>query len=489
MPFYRPKSFLKLVLSGFVLGMLPLVIAIIDATVRVDRLAEQSQRTISRAVQVLQGSRTLAEQATAMERYVKQFQVLGDESLLHAYAETHDRFQQVTHNLAAIIRDAAQEQQLVALTTREQTLFETVQAHLRHPDQFTALTPEFTRLKELARAIMAENDKITDRDTEVMRDEVATVRRLLMWQVLGLILGAVVFSAIFVRLIARPIHQIDHAIQRLGAGEFATAIQITGPHDLEYLGQRLNWLRGRLRELEDEKRKFLQHVSHDLKTPLTAVREGTALLEEEVVGQLNEAQREIVEILQQNGIQLQKLIEDLLNFHLAQARHAALDMRPVFLDRVLDEVLTDQKLALMGKEIAVHIAATQVALLGDREKLRLAIDNLLSNAVKYSPRGGTISVSLEHDAGNVVFDVVDTGPGIAAEDKPRVFEAFYQGTAAYEGHVKGTGLGLAIAREYVTAHHGRLEIIDDRPQGAHFRMTLPTSNGKELACSTTQPGQ
>jgi len=489
MPFYRPKSFLKLVLIGFALGMLPLIVAIIDATIRVDRLADKSQRTISRTVWVLQGSRTLAEQATAMERYIKQFQVLGDESLFQAYMETHDKFQQVTHNLAAIIRDAAQEQQLVALTTREQTLFETVQTHLRNPDQFTALTPEFTRLKELARAIMAENDKITDRDTEAMREEMATVRRLLVWQVMALILGAIVFSAIFVGLIARPIHQIDYAIQRFGAGEFATAIQITCPHDLEYLGQRLNWLRGRLRELEDEKRKFLQHVSHELKTPLTALREGTALLEEEVVGQLNGAQREIVEILQENGTQLQKLIEDLLNFHLAQARNAALDMQPVSLDRVLDEVLTDQKLAMMGKEVAVHLAAAQVSLLGDREKLRIAIDNLLSNAVKYSPRGGTISVSLAQEAGNVVLDVVDTGPGIAAEDKPRVFEAFYQGAAAYEGHVKGSGLGLAIAREYVTAHHGRLEIIDDMPQGAHLRMTLPTSNGKEMACSTTQLGR
>ncbi len=233
MPFYRPKSFLKLVLIGFALGMLPLIVAIIDATIRVDRLADKSQRTISRTVWVLQGSRTLAEQATAMERYIKQFQVLGDESLFQAYMETHDKFQQVTHNLAAIIRDAAQEQQLVALTTREQTLFETVQTHLRNPDQFTALTPEFTRLKELARAIMAENDKITDRDTEAMREEMATVRRLLVWQVMALILGAIVFSAIFVGLIARPIHQIDYAIQRLGAGEFATAIQITGPHDLE----------------------------------------------------------------------------------------------------------------------------------------------------------------------------------------------------------------------------------------------------------------
>ena len=314
MPFYRPKSFLKLVLIGFALVMLPLIVAIIDATIRVDRIAEQSQRTVSRAVQVLQGSRTLAEQATAMERYIKQFQVLGDESLFHAYVETHDKFQQVAHNLVAIIRDAAQEQQLAALTTKEQSLFETVQTHLRQPEQLTALTPEFTTLKELARAIRAENDKLTDRDTEVMREEVATVRRLFVWQAVVLIFGAVVFSAIFVGLISRPIRQIDYAIQRLGAGEFGTAIQIAGPHDLQYLGHRLNWLRGRLRQLEDEKRKFLQHVSHELKTPLTALREGTALLEEGVVGELNEAQHEIVDILQQNGTQLQKLIEDLLNF-------------------------------------------------------------------------------------------------------------------------------------------------------------------------------
>jgi len=307
------------------------------------------------------------------------------------------------------------------------------------------------------------------------------VQHLLVWQAVALILGAVVFSAIFVRLIARPIHQIDHAIQRLGAGEFATAIHITGPYDLQYLGQRLNWLRGRLRELEDEKRKFLQHVSHELKTPLTALREGTALLEEEVVGRLSDAQREIVDILEENGTQLQKLIEDLLNFQLAQARHALLDMQPVSLDRVLDEVLTDQKLAMMAKEIEVNRVAAQVSLLGDRDKLRIAIDNLLSNAVKYSPCGGTISVSLTQDASHVILDVVDTGPGIAAQERPRVFEAFYQGKAAYEGHVKGSGLGLAIAREYVIEHHGQLEIIDDVSQGAHFRMTLPTSNGKETA--------
>ncbi len=100
--------------------------------------------------------------------------------------------------------------------------------------------------------------------------------------------------------------------------------------------------------------------------------------------------------------------------------------------------------------------------------MRIAIDNLISNAVKYSQRDGTIRVALTHEAGNVILDISDTGPGIADEDKPRVFEAFYQGAAAYEGHVKGSGLGLAIAREYVAAHHGQLEIVDDVVAGCPF---------------------
>lgn len=480
MPFYRPRSFLQLVLSGFALVMLPLIVAVITATIRVDRLADQSQRTVSRTVQVLQSSRTLAEQVTAMDRYVRQFQALGGEALFQAYTETHDKFQQGSHNLSTIIRDPAREQQLLALMKKEQDIFEAVQTHLRHPELLSTLTPEFTMLKEMVRAILAENDKITDMDTEAMRDEATKVQQILGWQAIAFILGALGFSGLFVGLIARPIRQIDQAIQRLGAGEFTTGISITGPRDLQYLGERLDWLRSCLRELEDEKRKFLQHVSHELKTPLTAIREGTALLEEGVVGHLNDAQHEIVDILEQNGVQLQKLIEDLLNFHLAQARATSLRRQLVPMDQLLDEVLNDHKLAMMAKALRIERTMTPVSLWVDKEKMRIAIDNLLSNAVKYSPQEGTIHVALTCDATRAIVDVVDTGPGIPLQDQLRIFEAFYQGSLAYEGHVKGSGLGLAIAREYVAAHQGQLVIVEDVSRGAHFQITLPLRTAKEL---------
>jgi two-component system sensor histidine kinase GlrK len=112
-------------------------------------------------------------------------------------------------------------------------------------------------------------------------------------------------------------------------------------------------------------------------------------------------------------------------------------------------------------------------LTADADKLRVVVDNLVSNAVKYSPKGGTISLAVRAEAGRVVLEVDDAGPGIAAEDSERVFEWLYQGKLGHQGRIKGSGLGLAIAREFVLAHRGSIELIAERTPGAHFRVSLP----------------
>ena len=118
----------------------------------------------------------------------------------------------------------------------------------------------------------------------------------------------------FATLIARPIRQLDLAIRQMGSADFTHAIKVTGPQDLRYVGQRLEWLRGRLSELEQQQAQFLRHVSHELKTPLTAVREGAELLRDDVGGKLTPEQRDIVRIVRDNTLSLQQLIEDLLAY-------------------------------------------------------------------------------------------------------------------------------------------------------------------------------
>jgi two-component system sensor histidine kinase GlrK len=473
MAVYRPRSFLQLVLIGFSLVTLPLIVAIVNATISVGHLADQSRQAVHDAVQVTHSSRMLVEQLIAMERQARQYQVLGDEGLLQAYTAAHEQFRTLTTRMISLPLDAFQQRQLRILVGKEHEVFETLHRQPRNSVQSEKAAAEFVSLTELARSIQSQSNQLIDREIDVMQIAAGKAQRTLVWQILALIPGTLLFATIFVMLISRPIRQIDHAIRRLGEGDFASNIAIAGPRDLENLGSGLNWLRLRLLELEEAKRKFLGRVSHELKTPLTAIREGVELLAEEVVGTLNHQQHEIITILQQKSIHLQHLIENLLNFSMAQARSVSLVRKPVPLHHLLEDVAIDHKPVMIAKEVTLDLHSSEILVWGDGAKLRTVIDNLMSNALKYSPDGGKIRITLQRSNGCAVLDVMDSGPGIALTEKDRVFEAFYQVQQRQGGHIEGSGLGLSIAREYLMAHQGTIELIDDVSQGAHFRVTLP----------------
>ena len=301
-------------------------------------------------------------------------------------------------------------------------------------------------------------------------------RNQVVWQLLAMIPSALLMIAGFTYLLARPIRDLDEAIHRLGEGKLAKRIRVSGPRDIEMLGEQLDWLRQRLISLEDQKTRFFQHVSHELKTPLTALREGSDLLGDEVVGKLNDEQREVAGILKHNSLTLEKLIQDLLTYSQAQSsdrlgRKIAMDVKPLQLRDLIDQVINAQRLAIVAKSITVKRECEKTSFQGDGEKLRVVIDNLLSNAIKYSPMGGTIVLRLGKDKDHAVIEVIDNGPGIAAEDRERIFDPFYRGKNAATSKVKGTGLGLAIVRDYVELHHGSVKAI--AAAGAHFRVMLP----------------
>jgi two-component system sensor histidine kinase GlrK len=128
---------------------------------------------------------------------------------------------------------------------------------------------------------------------------------------------------------------------------------------------------------------------------------------------------------------------------------------------------------MQAKDIKLKVSCPAIALEADENKLEIILDNLLSNAVKFSPPFGEILVAARVRGREVVVDVVDQGPGIAATDRERIFDPFYQGKARPRETVKGTGLGLAIVREYVAAHGGKVQIVDGTTSGAHFQLRLP----------------
>ena len=473
-----PNSFLKLLLLGFGLVSLPLILALLNATSYVDQLTSQSQAAVDQAAEAARGSRVLTEQVTAMERVARQYLILGDAALLADYTMVRRGFKQTTSDMSLLPLDESHLLELNKTIEKEQELFGQLG---NKPDKGTGhrrLIAGYVELSELANRVLNQSNLLIDREVETMGETARRAQRSLLWQLAASIPLGVLIAAVFAFLIASPIRQLEHAIRQLGAAEFATGIKVRGPADLEYLGQRLEWLRQRLVELEEQKTKFLHHVSHELKTPLTALREGSELLADGTSGALNRQQSEIAEILRHNSLQLQHLIEGLLGYQQALDSVNRLEFQTIDLCDVARQVAVAHKLAIASRGINLLLQLEPAVLTADADKLRVVIDNLVSNAVKYSPEGGTIALAVRAEKDKVVIDVEDAGPGIAAEESGRVFDRFFQGKIGHQGRVMGSGLGLAIAREFVLAHGGSIEIIPDRAPGAHFRVSVPAARAQ-----------
>jgi two-component system, NtrC family, sensor histidine kinase GlrK len=471
---YYPRSFLKFILLGFLLVCLPLIYALGELIYSLDRLASESRQEVLQAAQAGRSSRLLFEQATTLERLARQQLILEDPALLEDYARVRQDFRGTTSQLAQLPLEQAQLGALTKLGESETRLHNLLVAPARTPDTIRNIADGYAQLVESAQGMLTATNQLTQRAIERLQETADQGREKWIYLALATVAIALALAIFFAVLIARPIRQLDQAIRQMGTADFTHAIEVNGPQDLRYVGQRLEWLRTRLRELEEQQNRFLRHVSHELKTPLTAVREGAELLRDNVGGRLAPEQQEIVRIVRENTLSLQRLIEDLLKYHQTGGMEPA-TLGPVALPDVVRRVVKEQKLAALARVITVDVNLNPVFIVGDTEKLRTVVDNLVSNAIKYSPRGGTIAITLSPQGGQAALDVVDQGPGVVLADRERVFESFYTGKPPADGKVKGSGLGLAIAREYALAHGGRIEILDraDKQRGAHFRLSLP----------------
>ncbi|ADE15318.1 ATP-binding region ATPase domain protein [Nitrosococcus halophilus Nc 4] len=469
----RPNSFIALILGGFLIVALPLSAGLIIATVEMEYLARQSTAAVYKSVRVTQGSRILGQQLIAMERAVRQFQVLNDPALYQAYMANRRKFRDILGQMLELPLSEEQRQGFGALARKESEIYDVLSRYALDADASKQALNQFSGLARQAQALLAESNQLVGEEVNALQETARKSKEWLFWQALILIPAAVAMAGLFTVLIRRYFRQFDKSIRRLGDGDFETPIKVTGPRDLEALGQQLDWLRQRLVELEEAKTKFLRHVSHELKTPLAALREGAELLCDQVTGRLNPQQLEVARILRDNSLRLQKLIEDMLRFSLAGSNQIEHIPEVVRLDQLIKIVLSDHKPTTLSKRVKLVADLNPVRVFGDRERLKAIIDNLVSNALKYSPSDSSVKVKLAQEGNQVHLDVCDSGPGVASEDGERIFDSFYQGRAQPLGPVKGTGLGLSIVKESVLAHGGHIELINSGQRGAHFRVTLP----------------
>ncbi len=467
-----PRSFLGLLVTGFLLVAAPLAGALLYSAWNTQHLAEQSRSAVYNAAQAARGSRSLVNRIGLIERRAQQVAVLADAELAQDYERLHQDFRQLSDELARLPLDDEQLAALRRTIEQEQALYDLLAQRADALPQARAVAARVSELAESAHEVLAISYRVADREVEHLRAAAEAVQRRLLQLVLATIAVALAIALALTRVIARPIAELDASIRQLGRADFAQPIRVSGPQDLRDLGERLDWLRRRLTELEAQKNRFLRHLSHELKTPLASLREGAELLNDQVAGPLAPPQRAVVSIMRDNSVKLQKLIEELLDYQRALHAAASLEVRAVRLDDLVREVVEAHRLSALAKEQHVTLELAPVTVDADPEKLRSIVDNLLGNAIKFTPPGGTISVLASEADGRISIEVIDSGPGVPLEEREAVFESFFRGRAKAGGRIEGSGLGLAIAREFAEAHGGRIALVAGGP-GGHFRVTLP----------------
>jgi two-component system sensor histidine kinase GlrK len=467
----RPRSLSGLILLGFAAVALPMLLGTLSAAVEMRNLSAASERLVTNGVAATQYTQALVRQVASLERTARLYQILRRPSLL----EVTRKNRVVLGTTLDGLEDLPGDPDRAAVINRMRTSATAIVQGLGSTST-TAVNDALRQFNQLSRdagLLSKLASRQTDRELNLLRAETESTRRRILWQSALLVPVTIGLMLIFTVFLARPIRQIDTAISDIGHGRLDTPVDVKGPTDLQALGRQLEWLRVRLGEISEERNRFLRHMSHELKTPLANIREGTELLLEGAVGRLNNEQREVTGILRENGLRLQRLIENLLSYSEWQTQRAGLDLGETRLQPLVNSAVEAYALPISAHHLTLELQVDDVSLDADRSKLKLILDNLLSNAVKFTPDFGTITVRGRLDGNDLVIDVADTGPGVPAAERARIFDAFYQGAGSHSGLVRGTGIGLSVVQEFVLAHNGTIEIVDGEFPGAHFRVRLP----------------
>jgi len=463
-------SFQQLLLLAFLLIAGLLGVSSLRALHTLEQLMVQSRQGTAHATALGTAAQSLNQRGQALERAARQSLVLRDAPLRRSFDEMA---LEALGILEQLHKDGLPEAQVQEWRKHLDAVKELMNAlPERALDNERLVAEEFVAIETLNLNIAQSVQDINAQRNRDLQDRVEASRRNVTHQVVGVIVLALVLALALGIWLARPFKRLEGAIRQLGENQLDEPVLISGPDDVRRLGQQLEWLRLRLVELDADKARFLRHVSHELKTPLAALREGVALLQDGVTGELNGGQREVTQILHHNTLVLQSEIEALLRFNAAAFEARQLKRRDTDLLALLESQVETQRLQWQARGLKVLVEGPPVSLPIDADKIASAVSNLLSNAIRFSPKGSTLRILLSRQAGTARVDVVDQGPGVAPADRDHVFEPFYRGVRQPDDAVRGTGIGLSIVQEYVAAHGGTVRLVNEGTQ-SFFRIELP----------------
>jgi signal transduction histidine kinase len=310
------------------------------------------------------------------------------------------------------------------------------------------------------------------------------------WQVLvggALAAGTALFVA---RLLAigmtKPLRDMSHAARKMAQGDYGHRVHTTSRDEVGQLADAFNRMGAELANVERLRRDLVANVSHELKTPISALR---ARLENLLDG-VEPSDPEVLQVMLQQTERLSRLVEQLLDLSRLESGDIPLDRREVDIEMLVREVASEVEVSRSHLvTVRLDLPPEGPAVWGDRERIHQVLFNLLDNAVRFTRPGGEVVVSTRRAGDRCTVRVADTGPGIPAEHLPFLFERFYRVDQARTRGQGGTGIGLAIARSVVEAHGGTIRAESEVGTGSAFTFDLPLAGAEATRPKVTTGGR
>jgi two-component system sensor histidine kinase GlrK len=303
----------------------------------------------------------------------------------------------------------------------------------------------------------------------------------------SLLLGAIV-SALIVQSINEPLRRLTRGTRAIAKGEFWHRLPAQGRDEFSELARDFNVMTEKLGELDQMKKDFVSHVSHDLKAPLASMRQIMHLLLQEIPGSLNEQQKELLRLSYDSSERLAAMVGNLLDVSKMEAGSMEYDMSSHDVVSLVGNVIREFDVQARNKSIQLRLESDLPALFAecDRDRIVQVIGNLFENALKFSPAGSEIVTRIRSQESGIIVSVADAGPGVPDEHKGKIFRKFHQVRQGKKMAGQGVGLGLAICRTIVAAHGGQIWVEDNANGGSVFSFVLRAAASEEvIKCGQT----
>lgn len=456
-------SLRQLTLGSFLVALIPLIALLWQSQSDLAKVGQMTRIETRYVVNVVGLMQKLDGAVVDLERSIRQFAVLRSDAVAELSDNAISQFTAAKESLCMVL-DAS------ATCERLDKQLRQVQGYRQIDDQLL-LNAYLASINNSVSDMRADVDVAIQKRLDIQREDLNAMQAKQAWSTAMLVSVSLLLILLGSQLIVNPVKKLKQIIRILAhqKGELPP-ISTQAPKELIGVEKDLHWLNDRLQQLEHIRTALLRHAAHELKTPLASIKEGCSLLSENVVGELNAQQKEVLSLLASSTQRLNTLVEKLLDYNLllqqAQPKFSLADP-----NKLLNECLEDYALALQDRDVTVDVQTEKVWV--DEELYRRILDNLVSNAVAHGAVGRPINVSIYVRDNDAILDVANRGKRISQEKVSTLFEPFTRGDEPRNDNVVGTGLGLSIVSDCARLMHGDVAVVDVDYADVCFRVTIP----------------